>query len=391
MPVNFQQLREQIHEMGQNAPALQAERQDRLDQASRLLNELANDLPALTELVGRAAALAPHLRCATPAAEPLDFTAPARPPDPHLTLLAADGSQINPSAHDSVPFGVINVGVFEMHPGQGSPPRVHTRSRLLTPEEVFTDHGMLGEEVVALMRDLREREELLELARQHPVPVITLTDGPLELYHEPQDNARFRRELQHYTEVLEELAAAGVVAAGYVEKSRSDLLVRLLELAQLDREGRLAQAGKDRPFKFITDIELLRSRIGPGERSAVLGIQTAAEGHFTGRLAVHYFYINVSPTAKPYLARVEIPAWVAQSQPLVALLHGALLWQCQQMGAHASPYALHRAHEVAVVRLDEKQQIEDMITAELRRQKVAVEQKSHKQANKELPGKRRRP
>jgi len=68
MPVNFQQLREQIHEMGQNAPALQAERQDRLDQASRLLNELANDLPALTELVGRAAALAPHLRCATPAA-----------------------------------------------------------------------------------------------------------------------------------------------------------------------------------------------------------------------------------------------------------------------------------------------------------------------------------
>ena len=41
------------------------------DQASRLLNELANDLPALTELVGRAAALAPHLRCATPAAEPM--------------------------------------------------------------------------------------------------------------------------------------------------------------------------------------------------------------------------------------------------------------------------------------------------------------------------------
>ncbi|HNT55491.1 MAG TPA: DNA double-strand break repair nuclease NurA [Anaerolineaceae bacterium] len=391
MPVNFQQLREQIQVMGQKAPGLQAERLDRLTQAGNLLTEWAADLPSLLELVDRAVALSPNLRCAVPGSERLDFATAEVRTDPGLTILAADGSQINPSAHDRVPFGVINVGIFEMHPEQGRPPIVHTRSRLLTPEEVFTDHGMLGEEVLALMRDLRERQELLELAQQHPLPVITLTDGPLELYHEPQDSSRFRKELQHYTEILTDLATNRVITAGYVEKSRSDLLVRLLELIQLEREGRLAEAGRSHPFKFITDIDLLRGHIRPGERSAIFGIQTTAEGHFSGELAVHYFYINVSPTDNPYLARVEVPAWVAQHPVMLPLLHGALLWQCRQMGAQASPYALHRAHEVAVVRLDEKQQVEDMIVAELYRQNLVVGQKSNKQANKELPGKRKRP
>lgn len=386
MPINYQQLQADIRKMGESAPRRQQERLERLELARRTLAAQANELQALQGRVQQAAALNNKLRCALPVSEALTLAqaAPAMPPG--LTLLAADGSQINPSAHDAVPFGIINVAVFEMHPGAGTTPLEHTFTQLLTDEDVFTDHGLLGEETIALKRDLREREQLLELAAGRQPPVVTLTDGPLELFREPKFENEFDKAFKQYVQVLEKLADEGVVAAGFVEKSRSDLVVRLLELALLP-DAQLPQAGVQRPLKTITDIDLYRPLLKPGQRSAIFAIQSAAKNQFSGRLAVHFFYLNISNTDKPYLARVELPRWAAECAPLVDLLQSALLWQCQQMGPRSSPYALHRAHELAVVRLEERDMVEGLILAELRRLNLETGEKSHKQANKELPGK----
>jgi hypothetical protein len=59
------------------------------------------------------------------------------------------------------------------------------------------------------------------------------------------------------------------------------------------------------------------------------------------------------------------------------------------MGARPYPYILHRAHEVAVVSLDEKQRLMEMILLELRRQGVGVAGETHKQGLKNLAGKSR--
>jgi hypothetical protein len=88
--------------------------------------------------------------------------------------------------------------------------------------------------------------------------------------------------------------------------------------------------------------------------------------------------------------RVEIPRWVAQDCDLLFPLQATLVNQCRQMGSHAYPYVLHRAHEVALVTLEEKQQILDMIAAELYRQGVEVGEKSQKQAVKDISGTRTR-
>jgi hypothetical protein len=86
------------------------------------------------------------------------------------------------------------------------------------------------------------------------------------------------------------------------------------------------------------------------------------------------------------LVRVEIPRWVAEDASKLDLLQAALLQQCRVMGARPYPYILHRAHEIAVVKFEEKKQIEQMLELELRRAGDEIEEESNKQSAKNLPG-----
>jgi hypothetical protein len=81
--------------------------------------------------------------------------------------------------------------------------------------------------------------------------------------------------------------------------------------------------------------------------------------------------------------RVEIPAWVSEDVTKVDLLHSALLEQCAIMGARPYPYLLHRSHEAAVVTLQEKQQIEQMLAITLHKAGGEVGEPSGKQASKD--------
>jgi hypothetical protein len=126
----------------------------------------------------------------------------------------------------------------------------------------------------------------------------------------------------------------------------------------------------------------------PGERSAAFAIQSISAHHFTGDLALHFFSLNVGLPGAPYLARVETPAWVIQDPLQLASLHAMLIAQCRILGRRAFPYALHRAHEVAVVTYEDKNKLAEMILAELNRQGIIAD-KSHKQSSKDLPGRTR--
>jgi hypothetical protein len=59
------------------------------------------------------------------------------------------------------------------------------------------------------------------------------------------------------------------------------------------------------------------------------------------------------------------------------------------MGLRPYPYLLHRAHETAVVKLAEKEQVTAMIMQELRKRGVAVGEISSKQSAKQLAGRGR--
>jgi hypothetical protein len=72
------------------------------------------------------------------------------------------------------------------------------------------------------------------------------------------------------------------------------------------------------------------------------------------------------------------------------VLHAVLIQQCGILAGRPYPYVLHRAHEIALVSRQEKEQLTNMLVNELTAQGVQVGSASHKQALKDLPGRTRR-
>jgi len=388
MPVNFQDIQKQIRQMGQQAMEREQKLKERRQLALELLRLYANRLEDLQQRVEQALLANPNLRCAVPVDEGLTFTLPVPPLPPGLTILAADGSQINPDRHDAAEFSVINVGAICLQPGKV--PIENTNSQLLYGDSLRTSSGRpITEEIVALRRDLNERRLLADLAEKESLPVVTVTDGPLELFRQQGNDPDLEEPFKEYLKVLNRLADRGVATAGYVDKPSANLVVRLLELIALPEEE-LAHVERNGPLNGVSDYYLFQNLLKPGERSGVFAIQSTSKRDFNGKLELHFFYLNVGRAEHAWLVRVEIPKWVAEDCSLLDMLHATLVSQCRQMGSHPYPYVLHRAHEVALVRLEEKQQILDMIAAEQYRQGVEVGEKSQKQAVKDISGTRTR-
>ena len=392
MPVNLIDIQNKLNDFSAQARARKEAIAVRHQEAANLLTGYANRLDEMKETVTRAIDRMPRLRCALPVDEPLNTAMPCSDLPETFTVLAADGSQINPSRHSRVPFCVINVGVVKIIRGSGLAPEISTHSQLLDYDTVFLPAGgMISEGMVALKRDLREREALLELGGDLVHPSLSMTDGPLELYREPQDAQAFNRTLDRYIEVLSQLRDRGLMTLGYIDKPGSDLLTRLLELTQLREEDWAEFQRGRRRFAGVNDIHLLLPVLkNPGERSAVFAIHSEIAQRFQGDLGLHFFYLNVGQPDRPHLARVEIPGWVAGDQALLATLQAVLVEQAAIMGTRPYPYILHRAHEEAVVSMAESLQVEEMIVAAFDRRGVPVDEQSYKQFHKDLPTRKTR-
>jgi hypothetical protein len=98
--------------------------------------------------------------------------------------------------------------------------------------------------------------------------------------------------------------------------------------------------------------------------------------------------LNVGTLGHPWPVRVEVPQWVAEDKAKLELLHAVLIEQCNMMGSKPYPYLLHRAHETAVVRREEKDQVEQLLAMELRRVRAEIGD-LHKDP-RALPGVQRR-
>ena len=391
MALDFQQVRQQVKALGEKAPLRQQRLQGLRELARQLLSNNAQDLERLRQKVQSVArSYDPTLRCALPVDEPLDshFEQPALPAQ--TTILAADGSQIAPDRHAQVEYCLINVGAIQMRHGCAETPATTVHSQLYYDEQLYTPTGTITDARLALIRDLEERTLLARLAEQAPAPAITFTDGPMELWgsKDSESASDFQKSLDAYKEVLSHLCSLKVVTAGYVDKPAASPVVRLLEVASIHEQD-LPEIKKMFPLRGVSDIDLYRGLLSPGERSAVFAIQSKSAEHYQGALGLHFFYLNVGRSGHPWISRVEIPAWVAEDAGMLDNLHAALVDQCRIMGNRPYPYLLHRAHEAAVVSLAEKEQVTQMIALELRRRGVILGEQSYKQSAKDLQGKTR--
>jgi hypothetical protein len=388
MPIDYQQIHQKIRNIGKNARDRQNVIEKKREHAWNLLHENAEDLDRLREKVERTVhEFDPNLRCALPVNNELNARFVADTKIDSVTVIAVDGSQIVPDRHEAIIYGLVNVGAVVMKVNSGESPEVETESELLfSDEEIRNKDGSVKDEgAIALIRDGKERTKLLELASKFPAPVLTLTDGPVELWgaKDPANAESYQNFLQKYLDDLRKLNEIGVTLAGYVDKPAADLIIRLLEMAMASDET-LKKVREYHPLLGATDRWLFGKLLEPGERSSVFGLQSSSRAYYKDALAVHFFYLNVGSAGHPSVARVEIPQWVAEDNDKLNLLHAILLQQSQLLGARPYPYILHRAHETAKVSHDEKEQINMMLAIELREHGAEVDEGSYKQSAKDL-------
>jgi hypothetical protein len=389
MPINYQQTYELIKKIGEGVKEKQKKKEDSQAQTWKLLQNFSSELEFLRSQVDLARQADPNIRCAVPLNEALASSHPRSDSVIQATLIAADGSQIVPNRHDPLQYYVVNVGAIAMQIGSGQTPQVFTETKLKILDEF--DDTYFSDSQIALQRDVAERKKLLEIAEKYSGIILALTEGQLELWGSiDSDNAReFEKNLQDYLNVLKELEQKEVITAGYVDKPGANWVVKLLEIAATPQEE-LKNVRKNRPLAGATDLWLFEKILARYERSAVFALQSKSAEKYTDSISIRFFYLNVGDEKKPKIARVDIPAWVAINKEALNNLHFALVEQSKIMGNEPFPYLLHRAHEIAVITHQEKEEIDRMLSLQIRNSGGEVGRVSGKQSAKNLSGKTKR-
>lgn len=371
MALELHQLTHLIEDIGKEAAERLARVNERLPAADALLRLIsANDDELMQKI-----RLARQLRWvgAIPTAEkPSDIVPEPIHPD-HLTIIAADGSQIYPDRHGVAFYYLINVGGIVFRHGDNDAPSVSSAPQVFYEDEDLydqEDESAITSDRVNTLRDVRELGELARLAAEEAklAPTVTMLDNGLLLYLSLREqNRKFAEvKMQEYLAHLETLRVAGAIPAGVVDRPRAANVMRLLKLATMEL-GEIVEENLRtmKPFEQITDA-MLFSFLNPGERSALF--VSAAPDNDTYEKAGHriyFFYINVGRMGKPSIIRVEVPEWVAKDAEKLALAHAAIVEQCRV--SDGFPYVLMRAHELAVVSVGERRAFDEMIIGSLMR------------------------
>lgn len=281
------------------------------------------------------------------------------PPTAH-TVIATDGSQIAPSHHEIAYCYLINVGRIVLHYGQSKQPLLDSVPEVFyRPEDLYVSRqwGIRTEEWMGYQRTALEAGMLAELGaalrhEKYSAPTIALVDGSLiHWFLEPLPSEARDRILTPILAAWDQLRAVNVPLVGYISASRSGEALNFLRLqscAYLAPDCATNCNGQaDRaPCQILDplkDSALWAKLLEPGQRSP-LWRSSARIQEFYGDHAIHFCYVHVGSE----IARIEVPAWVAENRSLFDSALGLVLAQVQK--GYGYPVALAEAHNQAVVR-----------------------------------------
>ncbi len=368
MPLNYAQLDHRRDQFAAQYEAWLAEQTAQGETLRTLFRAAAEDPELLRRAIEDAEQQQTNLYLAKPTSEPILSHIAPLPAPPRYTLIAADGSQIAPSRHRALQFAIVNVGLIKAQIGSGEPPETWIETDLLGLDQVISKDGMLmSEDEVALQRDLAERKLIRQAITSEDIePIITLTDGPLDVFYRSTIQGDRGEQVQREVfEIDQNLRERKIMTAGYIDKPGSAMISRMLALFSAAREGVPFDPQKNE--LNLSDRVILREILSqPGERSAVFEAITRKPNKPVNSLPVAFFYLNVSGIPEePCLARVEFPLWMFETPGLVEQLHSVVYKEAQVLDSHPYPYLLHRAHELAVVRRIEADEIEAQLQSQL--------------------------
>ncbi len=290
------------------------------------------------------------------------------PPFAPVTVVAADGSSIEPDRFAAVQCFVVNTGTVALPYGTGDETALFAEASIgprRLPDE-GEDHGR--EELgpfswgVNLHRDVAELDALSQHASATTGETVALVDGTLLPWDldSPRVAPSIRATLfDEAVQAFALLKAHGerIALGAYVSGSRASDVVQSLRA--------LHGEGSNWP---LSDSPLFAGMLAHGQRSAVFRSRSErreqVENLFRDRkiaIDVCFFYIRIGGD----LARVELPAWSA-SDAQVDRLHATLVQQCDDCGGY--PRALQEAHEQAVISMGDRLQFDRLLESESGRQ-----------------------
>jgi hypothetical protein len=284
-------------------------------------------------------------------------------------VVAADGSQIQPDRHGAALYYLINIGSLIYRHGSGEAPEAESTSTLgYTEDELYENGTLVAGNLLDVRRDLAELTRLADVCTDEQSDLtVALVDGSIILWLLENRRGRGRSvsvKVEAYLDQLERIHRSGAVVGGFISRPGYGEVTRLLHLAGVG--GDAEQAGQQpNPLEHLPDRALFAT-LPPGTRSALFVSPKeinheyyAPRGH-----EVRFFYLNVVQEGiEPVIARVEVPAWVAQDAAKVSLIHSAIVAQAQITGDY--PYALARADELAYISSRERAAFEEMVITAL--------------------------
>lgn len=368
MTLELSRLTSQVRAMGEELASRQRRYADLVTLARRWLAQYADQGERL-----RHSARAVH--AAVPTGEPLDAVHPLPATTPErFTVVAADGSQIQPDRHGAALYYLINVGSLVYRHGSGEAPEAQSEPVLGYTEADLYENGLLvAGNLLDVRRDLAEITRLADLcAAELQGPTVAVVDGTLILWVLEERSEEWQRaKVMAYLDQLDRIREAGAVVAAFTSRPRRAEVTQLLHLASVEGDtGRASQ--EPNPLEHLPDRAIFET-LPPGARSALFVSPSSinyAYYHPAGH-GVHFFYLNLTVEGRdPIIARVELPAWVAEDADWLALVHGALVAQARITGDY--PYALTRADELAFVSGPEREAFEEMVATALLRAGVGT-------------------
>ncbi len=333
------------------------------EEAASLLERFSDDYARLADLAERAREQ--DWQAAIPLDEPLRLTKPVPPHPDRVSIVATDGSQVEPNTHGVALYYLINIGSMIFRYGSGERPIVSSDPTIYySTDDLYENGRQIQGDLLAFKRDVAELRTLADLAEQEDAKLkVAFSDGPLLhwLSAAPFAGSRDYR-LQLHFDQLDRLRASGAALAGYVSRPRYTAVTILLYLAQVG-EKFAKHSPAENPFRGITDRNLFHF-LEPGERSALFisprptNIDYQAAGH-----EICFFYLNTGTE----ICRVEVPRWglseiAANGQSFLDLIHTTIYEQCRVLG---TPYTLTRAHELAVITGADREILDKEVTTAL--------------------------
>lgn len=306
---------------------------------------------------------------------------PAPPPPGDFSVLATDGSFVLPDRHSPARFYLINVGRVHLHYGPRPGADLSSAAELRFREEEMrvNERIPVTSAILGMRRAADELAALAQLAADAPRPAVALQDGTLILWGLSSQDAAVRDwVLADFLAALDDLRDRGIPVASYISYPGGDEALDALRVAVCDYPARglaincdACRRERDLPachvIPSIPDRYLFQHIAGlrPGERSDVFRSGSKILEHYREH-AIHFFYLQ----AGTEIARVEIPAWVAEHRPSLELVHAIAYDQCQR--GRGYPSVLQEAHEQAVIDAGERRVVEQLVEEALARHGVVM-------------------